>query len=130
MIIKSVLLFIDQVKELKDVDEWNTKLLNQLKNGNDENVKVWMAIPEIIEWEDVAGFSYSDKKENLVDDILIENFKKSLSENQKNNLSIDFLKNNKIFCFKSSSDDEYTHWPIFSCFYCEITKDGRKNIIE
>jgi len=121
--------FIDQVKELKDQDEWNTKLLNQLKNGDDENVKVWMAIPEIIEWEDVAGFSYSDKKENLVDDILIENFKKSLTENQKNNLSIDFLKNNKIFCFKSSSDEEYTHWSIFSCFYCEITKNGRKILL-
>lgn len=121
--------FVDQVKEIKDVDEWNTKLLNQLKNGDDESVKVWMAIPEIIEWEDVAGFSYSDKKENLVDDILIEDFKKSLTDYQKNNLSVDLLKNKKISCFKSSSDDEYTNWAAFRCFYCEITKDGRKILL-
>lgn len=121
--------FIDQVKEIKDVDEWDEELINQLRNNNNKNVQVWMAIPEIIEWEDVAGFSYSNKKENLVNDILLEDFQKSLSNSQKNNLDIDFLKNKKVSCFRSSSDQEYTNWSAFNCLYCEITKDGRKILL-
>jgi len=121
--------FIDQVKEIRDADEWNTKLIDQLKNDNDENVQVWMAIPEIIEWEDVAGFSYSRKKENLVSDILLENFQKSLSDSQKRDLDIDLLKSKKISCFRSSSDQEYVSWSAFNCLYCEVTKDGRKILL-
>lgn len=121
--------FIDQVKEIRDVDEWNAKLVDQLKNNNDENVQVWMAIPEIIEWEDVAGFSYSNKKEDLVSDILLQDFEKSLSDSQKKALDIDFLKNRKITCFRSSSDQEYVSWSAFNCLYCEVTKDGRKILL-
>jgi len=121
--------FIDQVKEIRDVDEWNAKLIDQLKNNNNENVQVWMAIPEIIEWEDVAGFSYSNKKDNLVDDILLEDFQKSLSDSQKKLLDIDFLKKKKISCFRSSSDQEYINWSAFNCLYCEVTKDRRKILL-
>jgi len=121
--------FIDQVKEIRDVDEWNEKLIGQLKNNNNENVQVWMAIPEIIEWEDVAGFSYSSKKENLVNDILLEDFQKSLSDSQKRTLDIDLLKNKKISCFRSSSDQEYVSWSAFNCLYCEVAKDGRKVLL-
>lgn len=121
--------FIDQVKVIRETNEWDEKLISELKDGNDENVKVWMAIPEIIDWEDVAGFSYSREKENLVDDITIQDFKKSLLRQQKDNLSLDFLKNKKVYCFRSTSDEEYTNWSCFKCFYCEITKDSRKILL-
>ncbi len=121
--------FIDQVKEIKDTKEWDEKLIGKLKGNNDDNVDVWMAIPEIIEWEDVAGFSYTGEKENLVDDIIIEGFKNSLSEKQKDSLGLDFLKKNKVYCFRSSSDEEYDNWSYFKCFYCEITQDDRKIIL-
>jgi len=121
--------FIDQVKAIKDTKEWDEKLIEKLKNDKDENIDVWMAIPEIIEWEDVAGFSYLGKKENLVDDITIEDFKKSLSKKQSDGLDLDFLKKNKVYCFRSSTDEEYDSWSYFKCFYCEITKDDRKIIL-
>jgi uncharacterized protein (TIGR04141 family) len=121
--------FVDQVKEIINVDEWNAKLVDQLKNNNDDNVQVWMAIPEIIDWEDVAGFSYSSKKENLVSDILLDDFKKSLSDYQRKNLDIDLLKKQKVSCFRSSSDQEYVNWSSFNCLYCEITKDGGKFLL-
>lgn len=125
---KKYFAFIDQVKEIKDTKEWDEKLIEKLKN-DDNNIDVWMAIPDIIEWEDVSGFSYSDKKENLVDDITIEDFKNSLSEKQKDNLNLYFLKKNKVYCFKSSTDEEYNSWSYFKCFYCEIAKDDREIIL-
>lgn len=121
--------FIDQVKEIRETKEWDDMLVDELKNSTAMDVKVWMAIPEIIEWEDIAGFSYSGKKENLADDITIQDFKNSLSEKQKENLSLDFLRQKKIHCFRSSSDDEYTNWSSFNCLYCEITKNDRKILL-
>ena len=121
--------FIDQVKEIKDTKAWNEKLVAKLKDEQLQNVNVWMAIPEIIEWEDVAGFSYSGKKENLVDDITIEDFRNSLTEKKKNKLDYNFLRNNKVYCFKSSSDEEYDNWSYFQCLYCEITEENREIIL-
>ncbi len=112
--------FIDQVKEIKDTKKLNEKLVAKLKDEQLQDVSAWMAIPEIIEWEDVAGFSYSGKKENLVDDITIEDFKESLTEDQKDKLDYDFLRKNKVYCFRSSSDEEYDNWSYFKCLYCEM----------
>ena len=121
--------FIDQVKEIKNPEEWNNKLIEKLKNDSIEDVKVWMAIPEIIEWEDIAGFSFINKKENIFDDITLEHFQNSLSENQLENLDLKFLKERKVSSFKNSTDEEYDNWSCFQCFYCEITKDDRKIIL-
>ena len=121
--------FIDQVKEIRDTEEWDKMLVSALKNEGDQDVRVWMAIPEIIEWEDIAGFSYYGKKGNLVDDITIQDFTQSLSEAQRKELNLDFLKKRKVSCFRSSSDEEYTNWSYFSCLYCEIAKDDRKILL-
>ena len=121
--------FIDQVKEIKNTEEWDVKLIEKLKDDGAIDVKVWMAIPEIIDWADVAGFSFVNKKEKLIDDITLENFKNSLSENQIDNLDLKFLERKKVSCFKNSTDDEYDSWSYFQCFYCEITKDNRKIIL-
>ncbi len=121
--------FIDQVKGIKDAKKWNKKLVNKLKDEQLQDVSVWMAIPEIIEWEDVDGFSYSGKKEKLVNDITIEYFKDSLTEDQKSKLDYGFLEKNKVYCFRSSSGEEYDNWSYFKCLYCEITEKNRKIIL-
>lgn len=121
--------FIDQVKEIKNTGIFEDKLIEKLKDGSDNNVDVWMAIPEIIDWADIAGFSFTGKKENLLGDITIDEFTNSLSDEQKANLDMKFLKSKKVTCFKNSTDDEYANWSCFKCFYCEITENGKKIIL-
>ena len=121
--------FIDQVQEIKDTETLDNKLIEKFKDNTIENVQLWMAIPEIIEWEDVAGFSFKGKKENLVNDISLEDFRNSLSENQIERLDLEFLKRRKITAFKNSTDDEYTSWAAFQCIYCEITESDKRVIL-
>lgn len=121
--------FIDQVQEIKDTESLNNKLIEKFKDSAVENIQLWMAIPEIIEWEDIAGFSFSNKKENLINDISLKDFKKSLSDQQLENLDLKFLKNKKITAFKNSTDDEYASWSAFQCIYCEITEDDKSVIL-
>lgn len=121
--------FIDQVQEIKDTEGLNNKLIEKIKDNSVENIQLWMAIPEIIEWEDVAGFSFKGKKENLLSDISLPDFADTLSESQLENLDLESLKRRKVTAFKSSTDDEYTSWSSFQCLYCEITEDDKKTIL-
>lgn len=121
--------FIDQVQEIKDTENLNNKLIKKFKDTTVKDIQLWMAIPEIIEWEDVAGFSFKSKKENLVSDISLGNFKKSLSEQQLESLDLEYLKGKKITAFKNSTDDEYTSWTAFQCIYCEIVEDDKRVIL-
>lgn len=119
--------FIDYIKEIKDTGNLNNKLIEEIKK-DEKDTKLWIAVPEIIEWEDISGFSFSGKNENLKNDIYIDDFKETLSEQQKDNMSLDFLKKSKAICFKSSDDKELNSWSIFQCMYCEID-DGDKKFI-
>lgn len=121
--------FIDQVQEIKDTKNINDELIDKFKDDTIENIQLWMAIPEIIEWEDVAGFSFKNKKEDLVSDISLENFKNFLSKEQLENLDFEYLKKKKITAFKNSTDEEYASWTAFQCIYCEITKNDRRLIL-
>lgn len=117
--------FIDQIKHKTDVDDLNEKLLKKIKNDKDSGI--WLAIPEIVEWEHVSGFSYSNIEDSIVyPDISLGNFLDSLSEKTKENLSIEYLKNKKIICVSARSDEEYTSWSVFKCIYAEIQDDGKQ----
>ena len=121
--------FIDQVKEIKDNRFLNDKLLEKIKDDNVQDVKIWMAIPEIIEWEEISGFSFTGKNENLSNDITYSDFKNSLTEEQIENIDIDFLKHKKIIAFKNTDDNEYNHWSAYNCLYCEIKDQTRTFIL-
>jgi uncharacterized protein (TIGR04141 family) len=113
--------WIDQIAEIKDIkliEELNNKLIENLKNNNLD--KTWIAVPEIVEWEHVSGFKYSHKKdEELKEDIDILSFMSFLSDDEKNNLTLDFLKNKIVYCIGSQNEEIKHHWNAFSCLYCE-----------
>ncbi|MDP1720991.1 MAG: TIGR04141 family sporadically distributed protein [Candidatus Nanopelagicaceae bacterium] len=121
--------FIDQIKEIRNPEEQNSKLVEKLRGSKNDDVAVWMAIPEIIEWADVSGFSYSSKNENLVNDLLLQEYLDTLTPDQAGSITIDFLRKRTIACFGSSSDTVVASWPILNCLYCEITADGRKYLL-
>lgn len=119
--------WIDQIEETKDIDlidRLNNQLIENIKAGEAE--KTWMAVPEIIDWADVLGFSYKDNVSNIsaTDDICLSNFVDSLSEENRNNLSIDILRRKKVFCFSAQSEQVIHQWSAFNCLYCEIRNDS------
>ena len=116
--------WIDQVSEVKDpamVDSLSSKLIEEIKNENFE--KIWMAVPEIVDWSDVAGFTYKNKKENLEDDIYLEGFLNSLSDTEKKNVELGTFERKTISCYSASNEELKNHWKAFNCLYCEIQND-------
>lgn len=118
--------WIDQISEIKDpktVENLNNALIDNIKNNHLD--KVWMAVPELVDWSDVSGFAYKNDKDDLKDDIILSEFISHLPESEKNNLGLDAF-NRWIYCFGASSDELKYQWKAYNCLYCEIQDEAKK----
>lgn len=118
--------WIDQIAEVKDpnlTEKLNGKLIENIKN--DEVDRTWMAVPELVDWADVLGFSYknSTRDTSRQDDIHLPDFLDSLSDDDKNYLSVEILKRKKIFCFDAQNEQIKHQWSAYNCLYCETNDD-------
>lgn len=77
-----------------------------------------MAVPETIEWANVAGFrSVRPKRAQLRADLLLQEF---LDELEGAPLSIDTLKTTRVFAIDAQTDETLEHWSAFRCLYAEV----------
>ena len=120
---------IYEVKDPKEIEKLNEEMIRDIKSENIK--KTWMAIPKIIEWQDVSEFRIrkSSKEYSFGNDIDIPQYLSFLSEEEKQNLSLETLKNQKIECISATSDKEKDLWTVYSCLYCEVEKPGNKTYI-
>lgn len=120
--------WVDQVSEIKDpniIEKLDNELIEKIKNNNFE--KVWMAIPEIISWEDISEFRF--KKHIFGDDIDIPTYLGFLSDEEGENVSVETLKSQYVDCVSASSDDVIKSWKVYNCIYCEIGNDSQIRIL-
>lgn len=120
--------WIDQVSEIKDpnaIKKLDNELVEKIKKENFG--KVWTAIPEIISWEDVSEFKF--KKHSFGDDIDLPTYLGFLSDEEKQNLSVDILKSHYIDCVSASADDIIKSWKLYNCLYCEVENDSQIKIL-
>lgn len=119
--------WIDQIAEIKnpnDRDELDGQLVAKLNSK--DLTRVWMAVPELVEWEDVAGFKYRDARAaDSFDDIRLSDFLESLSESQRTAITIELLKRKNISCITASNGEVKYNWKAYACFYCELVDSDR-----
>lgn len=124
--------WIDQIAEIKSksiIKNLNEKLIKKVKSKEFE--KLWMAVPEIIDWEDVEGFCCSyDKKAEKVDDIFIKSFLNGIyADENYDDVSLDTFTKKHIFCLSSSSDMVIYQWKAYKCLYCEIEEVNKTYLL-
>lgn len=114
--------WIDQMKEIKDVTE--VAKLDELlaaEIAKDTPSKLWLTVPDIIDWNDVDGFQYANrKKDERFDDLHINDFKNFIGKP----VTLDDLHNNKVHMFSSSMDKDIERWKTYNCIYFECSNDG------
>jgi uncharacterized protein (TIGR04141 family) len=117
--------WIDNLKEISDLDKI-AELEGKLKlrvNDASAKGKLWLTVPDILDWADHGGFKYdSGKKSELLDDIHMGSFKQFLD---KEELELDDLKNNDVYRFSQSNDYEKDHWKIYECIYFEYSNEDQ-----
>lgn len=110
--------WLDNIKEVKE--KTTKQLLNEelLKTINARNFdKVWTAVPEMVDWEDISDFRFRTSQPGF-DDIEIYQvmnlFKDSFVP------SIETLKNRKVFAMSVDGDESLYDWSIYNCLIAEI----------
>ncbi len=113
--------WVDQVNEVRDpteIQRLDAMLIERLRHRDFD--RLWLAIPDRIEWEGMAGFKYRDtQRADLHSDIHFNAFLEDAGEHFIP--TIDTLKNRRrIYLIGFSSDAVVTTWSVYRCIYCEI----------
>lgn len=111
---------IRRLEEKKDIEPLNKKLIDEISKTNPNIV---ISIPEMLDWDTITGFSFTRTKRNIKPTIDSSDYYSSLD---KDNLSIDSLKRDRLFVFDSSDEDP--EYKLYDCLYFEI-KGSEKTYI-
>lgn len=100
------------------------RLMEKLESKDYTNL--WLSIPEVIDWNLVAGFIYTGGKKVLHPDIKLDAF---LSTVKEGTLSVELLKRRQVHCADADHNYVFKHWSVFKCLYAEIDYEGHKYIL-
>lgn len=121
--------FVDNIMEVPKslVDKLDTQLVASIKAGS--NSRIWLAPPEIIDWNNHGGFGFKrSRKGEIYDDINL-----SLYLNEKipvlNDLSIQNLKAHQVMQLTAEYRFESMKWSVYNCLYAELENDNKRYIL-
>lgn len=113
--------WVDHLSEIKSkskIEELNQTLVTKI--ASDEIDRIWLAVPEIIPWEEVGGFCYFlNPKSPEYHDIHLPDFLNSLRDEDKEGLNIETLKKKYVQCVHVDGHAIY-RWQIYKCIYGEL----------
>lgn len=122
----------DKITFIKDAvikTELDKCLVEELYKDSPQNL--WLAVPEIIDWSDMAWFKYStSKREILHDDLYIKEFKERFNDEfSKKQIDFDFLKKHHAYSYAATYDTPKDRWCLYNCFYCEMSYKDKKFVL-
>jgi uncharacterized protein (TIGR04141 family) len=121
---KTTFPWVDHIATVKDAllkGDLDAQMLAEIAAGRTD--KCWLAVPEPIEWERIAGFRYAkSSRRALVHDVSFQTFIED-SHLEAKDVTVEFLERHKIFAVNGDDGVQYA-WPTYRCIYCEIERSG------
>lgn len=94
----------------------NAELVERINGGNLD--KIWMAVPEVVDWATISGFRYRHRdRGDLFDDLDMLTFVADVGGEP---ISIDTLRDNRIFAISAIDDRVLESWSAYRCTYAEL----------
>ena len=113
--------WIDQISHVEDptaLEKLNNALLASI--AEEDFDRCWLAVPEPIDWSQVAGFRYG-RRPPIRHDIGFPAFLESLPEDIE--IDIPLLQRRIIYCLGADDTEIYT-WSVYRCINFEVTSEG------
>jgi uncharacterized protein (TIGR04141 family) len=114
--------WVDNIFEVRDeVQQKNLDaiLVEMLRAGG--SPKIWLAIPELIDWSDVKGFSYSKAPSaEIFHDVHLSKY---IDHYSAAAISDESLRRHRICGHRRSTDAIFETWPVYQCIHAEIAVD-------
>jgi len=108
-------------------EDLNNQLNIELSSLQEENEKIWISVPELIEWNNIRGFCYRNKYEDLYPDLFINDLLKYRQEDEI--LSVNLLKSISVDARNSENTKNQYSWTAFDCLYSEIDFNHKKYML-
>lgn len=118
--------WIDQIHHIK-----NPTIISDLESVvvtkyNDKAFeKLWMAVPDLMDWNELEGFKYYPRQKDLLDDLYIEVLRDNIGEID----SLDHFEHKTVQAVSASSETVIDHWPVFKCLYAEVEHGGKQYVL-
>lgn len=114
--------WVDQLREVTSkakIDELNDEMMARIQRRAFD--KLWLAVPEIIDWDHVQGFTYLsdsvDERRPLVPDLHIADYCDRVRGGAAT-LKLETMKGHRIY--RHEGDDSVrAAWSVYGCLYCE-----------
>jgi uncharacterized protein (TIGR04141 family) len=120
--------WIDKIELVKKKTHKHDELIAKLDEklaDNNQAPKIWLAVPELVEWQDIKGFYFGKDQENLYGDVTFEALRQIYTEN----LDVEKLKSIKVNALNSGGTRNSYEWTAYECLYAEIELDGDSYIL-
>jgi len=113
--------FVDFIAEITDPTlraQLDDILVRRLRRRIPESV--WLAPPDIVDWDDVEGFKYGSRRDASVYEELelTEYFDETGARSQ---LTVKRLKDDRVICASASTGGERQQWSTYRCLVAEVT---------
>lgn len=118
--------FVDNIEEVPkhQIEALDAQLIQKIVE--DDKDHIWLAPPDIMDWEDHGGFSF--KKSGVTyDDIGLDDYLQEMVSDLQG-LTVAKLRRDKILKWSASYSVQDVKWTIYKCLYAEIA-DGDKRFI-
>jgi uncharacterized protein (TIGR04141 family) len=113
--------WIDLMREVTDktlLETLNSKIITEY--NSDSSSKLWLVIPDIIDWGELKGFRFVKRKRSEIhNDVHIRFLKEVLPAVD----GIEALRNKHIFAVRESDESILEKWSILKCLYLETEVD-------
>ena len=119
--------WVDHITDVKNstlVEELNNVLVKAIQEKEFEGL--FLAIPEVVDWELVHGFKYNRSDEDIRDDIHIADVLPP-DEELKEKVNISWLKRKSVFCVSADNEQIIYEWSLFDCVNYEVKRNNKDN---
>lgn len=125
---KKVFPWVDNIAAIRDrrlVEKLESRLIDEMKNGSSF---VWLAIPELVDWSNVAGFKFTHAAAATQRDELDLDFY-YLDCGSRTDMSTGRLKTDIVRCVRADDGADWRRWPISRCIVGEISEGGETFVL-
>ncbi len=121
--------WVDNIREVADRAlraELDTALEERIRRRNLD--RVWMAVPDLVDWHDVSGFSFSrSERAERLDDIGFEPYLHYVRH--PDTVDIATLRRHRVHYISADTDEAKAEWSVYECIYAEIDRNQRTYLL-
>jgi len=120
--------WVDKIELLKKDTNKHKELIAKLDQklaNNNQIPKIWIAVPELVEWQDIKGFYFDNHRDNLFGDVTFQGLRQVIS----GDLSVARLRTIKVNALHSGGAKNVYEWTAYECLYAEVELEDDSYIL-